>query len=99
MMGTARIEFNYDGFNELRKSYQSEIDALGARFAAIACAMAEQSEGDSVRGGHPDASEEPFAYESRPNATRARGIVKTSTFKGRWAQARDDVLTRAVLGG
>lgn len=98
-MGSARIEFHYDGFNELRKSYQSEIDALGEGFAASACAMTEQSEGDPVRGGHKDAAEEPFAYESRPKATRARGIVKTSTFKGRLAQARDDVLTRAVLGG
>ena len=98
-MGTARIEFHYDGFNELRKSYQSEIDALGEGFAASACAMAEQSEGDSVRGGQHDSPEEPFAYESKPNATRARGIVRTATFKGRRAQARDDVLTRAVLGG
>lgn len=98
-MGSAKIEFHYDGFNELRKSYQSEIDALGEGFAASACAMADMSEGDSVRGGQIDASEEPFAYESKPNATRARGIVKTSTFKGRWAQAKDDVLTRAVLGG
>lgn len=99
MMGSARIEFHYDGFNELRKSYQSEIDALGEGFAASACAMAEQSGGNSVRGGHPDASEEPFEYESKPNATRARGLVRTATFKGRLAQARDDVLTRAVLGG
>nr|DAS82340.1 MAG TPA: hypothetical protein [Caudoviricetes sp.] len=98
-MGSVKIEFHYDGFNELRKSYQSEIDALGEGFAASACAMADMSEGDSVRGGQIDASEEPFAYESKPNATRARGIVKTSTFKGRWAQAKDDVLTRAVLGG
>lgn len=98
-MGSVKIEFHYDGFNELRKSYQSEIDALGEGFAASACAMADMSEGDSVRGGQIDASEEPFAYEAKPNATRARGIVKTSTFKGRWAQARDDVLTRAVLGG
>lgn len=98
-MGSVKIEFHYDGFNELRKSYQSEIDALGEGFAASACAMADMSEGDSVRGGQIDASEEPFAYESKPNATRARGIIKTSTFKGRWAQAKDDVLTRAVLGG
>lgn len=98
-MGSVKIEFHYDGFNELRKSYQSEIDALGEGFAASACAMAEQSEGDSVRGGQTDAAEEPFSYESRPNASRARGLVKTSTFKGRLAQARDDVLTRAVLGG
>lgn len=98
-MGTARIEFHYDGFNELRKSYQSEIDALGEGFAASACAMAEQSEGDSARGGQKDASEEPFAYESRPSKSRARGLVRTATFKGRLAQARDDVLTRAVLGG
>ena len=98
-MGSVKIEFHYDGFNELRKSYQSEIDALGEGFAASACAMADMSEGDSVRGGQIDASEEPFAYESKPNATRARGVVKTSTFKGRWAQAKDDVLTRAVLGG
>ena len=98
-MGSARIEFHYDGFNELRKSYQSEIDAMGEGIAASACATAEQSEGNSVRGGQPDASEEPFEYESRPNATRARGVVRTATFKGRWAQARDDVLTRAALGG
>lgn len=98
-MGTVRIEFHYDGFNELRKSYQSEIDARGEGIAASACAMAEQSEGNSVRGGQHDASEEPFEYESRPNATRARGVVRTATFKGRWAQARDDALTRAALGG
>ena len=98
-MGSAKIEFHYDGFNELRKSYQSEIDAMGEGIAASACAMAEQSEGSSVRGGQHDASEEPFEYESRPNATRARGVVRTATFKGRWAQARDDVLTRAALGG
>lgn len=98
-MGSARIEFHYDGFNELRKSYQSEIDAMGEGIAASACAMSEQSEGNSVRGGQHDASEEPFEYESRPNATRARGVVRTATFKGRWAQARDDVLTRAALGG
>ena len=97
-MGTARIEFHYDGFNELRRSYQDEIDAIGERAAASACAMTSQTN-DDRRGGSKKASEEPFSYEARPNATRARGLVKTSSFAGRRAQARDDVLTRALLGG
>jgi len=54
---------------------------------------------DEARGGQRKAREEPFAYQSKPNATRARGIVKTATYYGRLVQARDDVLTRAVLGG
>lgn len=98
-MGFARIEFHYDGFNELRRSYQAEIDSFGESAAASANAMTSQDDGDEDRGGQKQAAEEPFAYESRPNATRARGIVKTATYRGRLAQARDDVLTRAVLGG
>ena len=98
-MGFARIEFHYDGFNELRRSYQAEIDAIGERAAASANAMTSQDDGDEDRGGQDHAPAEPFIYESRPNATRARGIVKTATYRGRLAQARDDVLTRAVLGG
>ena len=98
-MGFARIEFHYDGFNELRKSYQDEIDAFGERAAASANAMTNQDDGDEARGGQRKAREEPFAYQSKPNATRARGIVKTATYYGRLVQARDDVLTRAVLGG
>ena len=98
-MGSARIEFHYDEFNELRRSYQSEIDAFGEQIAASANAMTSQDDGDEGRGGQKHAAEEPFSYESRPNATRARGIVKTATYRGRLAQARDDVLTRAVLGG
>lgn len=98
-MGSARIEFHYDGFNELRKSYQAEIDSFGEQAAASANAMTSQGDGDEDRGGQDHAPAEPFAYESRPNATRARGIVKTATYRGRLVQARDDVLTRAVLGG
>lgn len=98
-MGSAKIMFHYDGFNELRKSYQSEIDAFGEKFSASANAMTSQGDDDDDRGGQKRATEEPFAYESRPNATRARGVVKTATYRGRLAQARDDVLTRAVLGG
>lgn len=98
-MGSARIEFHYDGFNELRRSYQSEIDSFGESAAASANAMTSQDDGDEDRGGQDHAPAEPFTYESRPNATRARGIVKTATYRGRLAQARDDVLTRAVLGG
>lgn len=98
-MGSARIEFHYDGFNELRRSYQSEIDSFGESAAASANAMTSQDGGDEDRGGQDHAPAEPFTYESRPNATRARGIVKTATYRGRLAQARDDVLTRAVLGG
>lgn len=98
-MGFARIEFHYDGFNELRKSYQDEIDAIGERAAASANAMTNQDDGDKDRGGQNHASAEPFSYEAKPNATRARGIVKTATYRGRLVQARDDVLTRAVLGG
>lgn len=97
-MGTARIEFHYDGFNELRRSYQDEIDAIGERTAASACAMTSQVS-DDERGGSKKASEEPFTYEARPNATRARGLVKTSSFAGKRAQAKDDVLTRALFGG
>ena len=98
-MGTARIEFHYDGFNELRRSYQAEIDSFGESAAAGANAMTSQDGGDEDRGGQEHSPAEPFVYESRPNATRARGIVKTATYRGRLAQARDDVLTRAVLGG
>ena len=98
-MGFGRIEFHYDGFNELRKSYQDEIDSFGESAAASANAMTSRDDGDDDRGGQKRAAEEPFAYESRPNATRARGIVKTATYRGRLAQSRDDVLTRAVLGG
>ncbi len=98
-MGSARIEFHYDGFNELRRSYQAEIDSFGEGAAASANAMTSQDDGDEDRGGQEHSPAEPFAYESRPNATRARGIVKTATYRGRLAQARDDVLTRAVLGG
>lgn len=97
-MGTARIEFHYDGFNELRRSYQDEIDAIGERTAASACAMTSQVN-DNERGGSKKASEEPFTYEARPNATRARGIVKTSSFAGKRAQAKEDVLTRALFEG
>lgn len=98
-MGSARIEFHYDGFNELRKSYQAEIDSIGESAAASANAMTNQDDGDEDRGGQKHSPTEPFAYESRPNATRARGVVKTATYRGRLVQARDDVLTRAVLGG
>lgn len=98
-MGFARIEFHYDGFNELRRSYQAEIDSIGESAAASANAMTSQDDGDEDRGGQDRAPAEPFTYEPRPNATRARGIVKTATYRGRLAQARDDVLTRAVLGG
>lgn len=98
-MGSARIEFHYDGFNELRKSYQAEIDAIGERAAASANAMTNQDDGDEDRGGQKHSPTEPFTYEAKPNATRARGIVKTATYRGRLVQARDDVLTRAVLGG
>lgn len=97
-MGTARIEFHYDGFNELRRSYQDEIDAIGERAAASACAMTSQVN-DDERGGSKKASEEPFTYEAKPNATRARGLVKTSSFAGKRAQARGDVLTRSLFGG
>ena len=96
-MGALLIRFHYDGFNELRQSYQSDIDAIGAKAAASANAMTRQT-GDDDRGGQSP-SEEPFVYEPRPNKTRARGLVKTATYAGRRAQATDDVLTRAVLGG
>ena len=97
---SGRILFHYEGFNQLRQSYQSEIDAIGERAAATANALASQSAGDDAdRGGQKKNSEEPFEYEARPNKTRARGLVKTATYRGRAAQARDDVLTRAVLGG
>lgn len=96
-MGLLQIRFHYDGFNELRQSYQAEIDAIGEKAAASANAMTSQTS-DEGRGGQKP-SEEPFAYESRPNRTRARGIVKTATYAGRLAQAKDDTLTRAVLGG
>lgn len=98
-MGFVRIEFHHDGFNELRKSYQDEIDSFGESAAASANAMASLGDSDEARGGQRKAREEPFAYQSKPNATRARGIVKTATYYGRLVQARDDVLTRAVLGG
>lgn len=98
-MGFARIEFHYDGFNELRKSYQDEIDAFGERAAASANAMTNTDAGDKDRGGQDRAPAEPFSYEAKPNATRARGIVRTATHRGRLAQSRDDILTRAVLGG
>lgn len=98
-MGSARIEFHYDGFNELRKSYQAEIDAIGESAASSANAMTNLDDGDEDRGGQQHSPAEPFAYEAKPNATRARGIVKTATYRGRLVQARDDVLTRAVLGG
>ena len=96
---SGRIIFNYDGFNQLRQSYQSEIDAIGERAAAAANALASQSADDDADRGGQKNSEEPFEYEARPNRTRARGLVKTATYRGRAAQARDDVLTRAVLGG
>ena len=96
-MGFLQIRFHYDGFNELRQSYQSEIDTIGEKAAATANAMTRQK-GDDGQGGKAP-SKELFAYESRPNRTRARGIVKTATYAGRHAQAKDDILTRAVLGG
>jgi len=98
-MGFARIEFHYDGFNELRRSYQAEIDSIGESAAASANAMTNQDDGDEDRGGQDRAPAEPFSYESKPNVTRARGIVRTATYRGRLAQSRDDILTRAVLGG
>ena len=53
---------------------------------------------DNERGGSKKATEEPFTYEAKPNATRARGLVKTSSFAGKRAQAKGDVLTRALFG-
>ena len=50
-MGSARIEFHYDGFNELRRSYQAEIDSFGEGAAASANAMTSQDDGDEDRGG------------------------------------------------
>lgn len=40
-----------------------------------------------------------MVYESRPNATRARGIVITATYKARRAEARNGDLTRAIGAG
>lgn len=84
--GKLRIEFHYDGFDELRRAVQSEVDAAGHAIAAAA-------NSDLHRGQKGPA---PFEYEPAPNGTRARGIVRAATHEGRRLQASHDTLSRAL---
>ena len=84
--GKLRIEFHYDGFNELRRAVQSEVDTAGKAIAAAA-----NSDPHRSKNGMP-----PFEYEQAPNGTRARGVVRAATYEGRRLQASHDTLSRAL---
>lgn len=83
--GKLRIDFHYDGFDELRRSAQDAIDDFGRSISASANADPHRSQ-----KGHA-----PFEYEPAPNGTRARGIVRAATLEGRRLQASHDALSRA----
>ena len=72
-MGFGRIEFHHDGFNELRKSYQDEIDSFGESAAASANAMASLGDSDEARVGRgkPGKSRSPTSRSRMPRAPEA----------------------------
>ena len=83
--GKLRIDFHYDGFNELRRSAQDAVDNFGRSISASANADPHRSQKGPA----------PFEYEQAPNGTRARGIVRAATIEGRRLQGAHDTLSRA----
>ena len=83
--GKLRIDFHYDGFDELRRSAQGAVDDFGRSISASANADPHRSQKGAA----------PFEYEPSPNGTRARGIVRAATTEGRRLQGAHDTLSRA----
>lgn len=83
--GKLRIDFHYEGFDELRRSAQDAIDGFGQSISAAANADPHRSQKGTS----------PFEYEQAPNSTRARGIVRAANIEGRRLQASHDTLSRA----
>jgi hypothetical protein len=78
-----RIEINAAGVRALLQD-----PAVLADLKARAQRIAEKA------GGEPD-----FEVESQIGATRARASVRTATFEGRRAEAKDRTLTQAIDAG
>ena len=83
-----RVELNSEGLKALLQSAEVQAD-LERRAQAIAAAA----------GGSPDFEASVKVVGGSSKAGRAYGYVRTATFEGRAAEARDRALTRAVDAG
>lgn len=88
-MARVRLEFHYEGFNEVRTSPEvtADIHRRTDAIAAAANGMVEGGTGDDFEG------------RKTVNKTRARGSVITVTAEAMLAQQRDHVLERALDAG
>jgi len=83
-MANVRLEFHYDGFNEVRRSPEVQAEVY-RRADAIGAAASASSDGYEVR--------------KSVNKTRARASIITDTADAMLDQAKNHTLERALDAG